>query len=1073
MYLKEINLKGFKSFPDRTRLSFSQGVSVIVGPNGCGKSNITDAVLWALGEQSPLAVRGQSMRDVIFAGGQGQSRRRFAEVEVVIDNSEGLAASEFSEISITRRIERNGDGEYRLNGARCRLADVVEVLSDTNMGREMHSVISQGRVEAIVNSKPRDRRLLVEEAAGLGKHRKRRHRSQLKLERTRENLDRALDVEREARSRLRPLKRQAEAAERTAKLVAQEAELRAVLVAGDLRSHEDELSKAELGLTGIREKRDQVEGRLEQIRERRSAIEERVALGEDARREQSQRLADARGALERVRARSEAIDSALRDLRSGMGERQLRLDQLDEGPEIGGAAAERVKELEAALAALSGEDGQGGELAQLRRQAAEAEGARAEAEAAMPGLAETAEQATAAFDHATQARDQARAEAGKAAERRAALEGELAAVEAKLARAAMEGGDEVLGGQIETGPGIERALSAALGERLRAAVVASIDEGVGKLDDSDGASRALIAGGESPPAPDGPPVEGARRLLDLVDADGAAREVAERLLADAWLVDELSELPQGFRGIAVTVDGDAYDGGAGELRRLPREGTDPALAARSAREELASRLEQRRKTEERATNDLERAEDSLAGARAQRDQSDHALREARRRLDEAAEEARRATWLADRRAERDEDGAATVKRARLEAELEAERRHVEASQEAAEARLRDQEELRQRIELERRTLPALERAGAALGAVAERLERHADALGGPAGDDDGGEVAAELRECSQQEYGLQAEMREVSEALTTAEVEASQLRQRRDEGRAELQQLGTTLERELAVAERPLPDSEREQVEVKLQRVGRRREQIGPVNPLAEREYAEESEHVKDLATQRKDMEAALAELRSLIRRIDKEIADAFEQTFESTARNFEEMVAELFPGGRGRLRRIDVGPKPVTVPQSGDGAAPEEGVGDEETDDYGTPRDEAWGVEIEVTPAGKSTRRLSLLSGGEKSLVALAFVFAVLMARPCPFYILDEVEAALDDINIDRFLRLVRRFSERSQFIVVTHQKRTMDAADILYGVSMGGDGITKVVSRRLPRDGEIQPGDVPEADAAAAEAA
>ncbi len=235
VYLKAINLKGFKSFPDRTRLTFDPGVSVIVGPNGCGKSNITDAVLWALGEQSPNAVRGNSMRDVIFAGGKGQSARRFAEVEVVIDNSEGRAASEFSEISITRRIERDGDGEYRLNGARCRLADILEVLSDTNMGREMHSVISQGRVEQIVNSKPRDRRLLIEEAAGLGKHRKRRHRAQLKLDRTRENLDRALDVEREARSRLRPLKRQAEAAERTAKLVAQEDELRSVLVAADLR----------------------------------------------------------------------------------------------------------------------------------------------------------------------------------------------------------------------------------------------------------------------------------------------------------------------------------------------------------------------------------------------------------------------------------------------------------------------------------------------------------------------------------------------------------------------------------------------------------------------------------------------------------------------------------------------------------------------------------------------------------------------------------------------------------------------------------------------------------------------
>ena len=1070
MYLKEINLKGFKSFPDRTRLSFSQGVSVIVGPNGCGKSNITDAVLWALGEQSPLAVRGQSMRDVIFAGGEGQSRRRFAEVEVVIDNSEGLAASEFSEISITRRIERNGDGEYRINGARCRLADVLEVLSDTNMGREMHSVISQGRVEAIVNSKPRDRRLLIEEAAGLGKHRKRRHRAQLKLERTRENLDRALDVEREARSRLRPLKRQAEAAERTAKLVTEEAEQRSRLVAGDLRGHEDQLAGSEQRLAEIRKGRDKVEVRLEEVRKRRTAIEERVASGEDARREQGERLAQARGAVERVRARSEATESAVRDLRAGLGERQLRLEQLDEGPEIGRAAIERVQELESALAALS-EGEAGGELAQLREQSAEAERARAETEAAMPALTETAEQAASALARATEARDVARAEAAKAAERRAALEGELAAVEAKLARAAMEGGDEVLAGLIETGPGIERALSAALGERLRAAVVGSVGEGVGRLNDSDGASRALVAGGEAPAGDPRPPVEGARRLLDLVEGEGPAREVAERLLADAWLVDDLTELPGDFRGIAVTVDGDAFDGGARELRRLPAEGTDPALAARSAREELSSRLEQRRKTEERATRDLERAEEALAGARAERDQSDYAQREARRRLDEATEEATRASWLAERRAERDEDSAETVKRARLEAELAAERRHVEAGREAAEARRRDEERLRARIALERETLPALERAGSALAAVAERLELHADALGAPVSEEGGGEVAAELRECSQQEYGLQAEMREVSESLTTAEVEASQLRQRRDEGRHELETLGRTLERELAVAEQPLPEDERAEVEKKLQRLERRREQIGPVNPLAEREYAEASEHVKDLATQRKDMEAALGELRSLIRRTDKEIADAFEQTFEATARNFEEMVTELFPGGRGRLRRIDVGPRPVAVPQNGDGAASEEA--EDETDDYGTPTDEAWGVEIEVTPAGKSTRRLSLLSGGEKSLVALAFVFAVLMARPCPFYILDEVEAALDDINIDRFLRLVRRFSERSQFIVVTHQKRTMDAADILYGVSMGGDGITKVVSRKLPRDGELQPGDVPEADAAAAEAA
>jgi chromosome segregation protein len=224
-----------------------------------------------------------------------------------------------------------------------------------------------------------------------------------------------------------------------------------------------------------------------------------------------------------------------------------------------------------------------------------------------------------------------------------------------------------------------------------------------------------------------------------------------------------------------------------------------------------------------------------------------------------------------------------------------------------------------------------------------------------------------------------------------------------------------------------------------MQRLERRRAQIGPVNPLAEREYEEAREHADDLRTHREDAERAIAELAALIRDIDREIERAFEETFDATARNFEEMVEHLFPGGRGKLRRVSL--RPVDDPEA-------EVDGDEEE---GERRNEL-GVEIEVTPAGKSTRRLSLLSGGEKSLVALAFVFAVFLARPCPFYILDEVEAALDDANIDRFLQLVRRFADRAQFVIVTHQKRTMDAADVLYGVSMGGDGVTKVVSRRMP---------------------
>ncbi|HEV2058232.1 MAG TPA: AAA family ATPase, partial [Solirubrobacteraceae bacterium] len=245
MHLRSITLKGFKSFPDRTKLDFVPGVSVVVGPNGSGKSNITDAVLWAMGEQSPLAVRGQSMRDVIFGGGRGVKARSAAEVEIVIDNGDGAVDLPVGEISILRRLDRSGEGEYRLNGAKCRLVDVLEVLSDTGLGKEMHSVVSQGRVESIVTSKPRERRLLIEEAAGLGKHRKRRRRAHLKLERTQDNLDRALDVEREARSRLRPLKRQAEAAELHERLERQMLEASWTLARDGVRAARMELAGAE------------------------------------------------------------------------------------------------------------------------------------------------------------------------------------------------------------------------------------------------------------------------------------------------------------------------------------------------------------------------------------------------------------------------------------------------------------------------------------------------------------------------------------------------------------------------------------------------------------------------------------------------------------------------------------------------------------------------------------------------------------------------------------------------------------------------------------------------------------
>ena len=325
MHLRSISMKGFKSFPQRTKLEFGTGVSVIVGPNGSGKSNITDAVLWALGEQSPLAVRGQLMKDVIFAGGHGVKGSGAAEVEVVIDNADGRLDTSFAEISIVRRLERDGEGEYRLNGARCRLVDVIEVLSDSGLGKEMHSVVSQGKVEQIVMSRPRERRLLIEEAAGLGKHRKRRRRAQLKLERTEENLSRALDVEREARSRLRPLNRLAVAAVLHQRLERQTLVARFTLSRDEARAARAALAEAERRALAARVERDDAERLLAEVAQRREEAEEAFAAQSRARERLQARLYAARSAAERLsEVKDEFLAAGRRGRRAGRPRRGTR-----------------------------------------------------------------------------------------------------------------------------------------------------------------------------------------------------------------------------------------------------------------------------------------------------------------------------------------------------------------------------------------------------------------------------------------------------------------------------------------------------------------------------------------------------------------------------------------------------------------------------------------------------------------------------------------------------------------------------------------------------------------------------
>jgi chromosome segregation protein len=1091
MHLRSLTLKGFKSFPDRTRLEFATGVSVVVGPNGSGKSNVTDAVLWAMGEQSPLAVRGQSMQDVIFAGGHGVQAREQAEVEVVLDNTDGALDLPASEIAIARRLDRTGEGEYRINGARCRLVDVLELLSDTGLGKEMHSVVSQGRIEQIVTSKPRDRRLLIEEAAGLGKHRTRRRRAQLKLDRTQDNLDRALDVEREARTRLRPLKRQAEAAELHARLERQTDEAHWALRRDDLRAARSALAAAEAEATAARAAHAAVERELAGLRERREAAELALAARASEREALGNRVYAARSAAERIGLRLETARAAVATLEDRTQRRRALVAGLEAEPgdeDADPGAEERVATLGAELEQLAQDRHE-----RLARELAELQERLAEAAAETARLTEQAlagGQARREADDAAEAARRARREAETAAEaarREAARVGaELAAVNQFLrSHAGAPGGAPALADALRADAGYELALAAALGPRLRAAVAGDLAEAGTLLDragrdggaalvareGSDGLvvddrTAALVAGegGEVAAADGGSrgPGAGAEPLLARVHAegDGAAARLARRMLADVWVVDDLSGLAADFDGIAVTRTGRVWSPRTCELRQLPGGGEDRVLAERNRRDELVASADGAARAEHAALAEVERASAAVVAAEAARDDADRADRAAARARDEAAEAERHAGWLIEQRRSGPDEGPAATRRAQLAAALAAERRLAER----AERERRDRE---QRLALEHdglardaalhplaaRFVEALEAAG---GAVADRLQTLQAEL--DADRQTGERLAGELRECAATESAAHGRLSESAEAVTGREVRAQQARDRAEEAQAALGTLAAKLGLPTEPAVEALDAEERAGLEARLSRLLARREQLGPVNPLAQDEYAEALAHVEELEAQREDLETALRELEGLIRDTDRRIREAFEETFTAAASNFEEVVEHLFPGGRGRLRlvREDSGPRPVLGGADPEGPAPTdeeriERAAEAEAQGPGDP-DDGIGVEIEITPAGKATRRLSLLSGGEKSLTALAFLFAVFLARPCPFYILDEVEAALDDLNIDRFLALLRRFSGRAQFIVVTHQKRTMEAADCLYGVSMAGNGVSKVVSRRLP---------------------
>jgi chromosome segregation ATPase len=819
LHLSAIKLRGFKSFPDPVEVRLERGVAVVVGPNGSGKSNVSDALLWASGSLSPSELRAEKPDDVLFAGSAGRPAADWCEVELLFENADGqLPELEFSEISITRRLHRGGEGQYLVNRAAVRRTDLVELLADVGLGGGHSSVIGQGRVEEILSSKPGHRRALLEEAAGLGKFKARRHRAELKLARVQVQAERARDLEAEVRKRLRPLALQATAAERAEKLKDEIAAVEARLAELELEELGQAAAEIEERRTAASMARKAANAKLEEL------LVERNQAEED--------LADAAG-------RREEATAALYRLRSAADRLELRRE----------AAVELVERLRAEPLRLPTVDDE--QLRTTRERLSAVERALAEREGLPPA-----------------------------------------------ARALAEQGARLALSELDVEPGRERAVAAALGPRGSALLAEDVQAGLRLLEQAHAA--------------------GLGNLTVLVGARPAE-------LVELYAVvpkDELLSSPVP----AVTPDGFGYDPQRGELW--------------------------------------------FAG--------------------ETAE----AVWL-----------ELEARRRALALEVERLRSNPAAPPPAADPRL---------VAAGERLVRALAGAAEAGRRFEAPLRARVDAGGSRTGD-----AAGALRELAAREAELRRGAAEAGERTAAIDVELARLEAEQSAARRRLEDAGAE----------PAEGDDREALAERLVRLERRRETLGAVNPLAKQEYEEEKERLTELTTQREDLERSLAELEKLRNELSETVERRFDETFAAVQQHFADVAQTLFPGGEGRLR--------LSEP-------------DEDGPDDGSEP----GVEIELRPVGKRVTKLSLLSGGEKALGAISFLFALFLARPCPFYLLDEVEAALDDTNIGRFVELLRRYADRAQFIVITHQKRTMEAADSLYGVTMGADGVSQIVSRRVPRE-------------------
>ena len=1008
-----MRLAGFKSFANPTILEFQPGVNVIVGPNGSGKSNIADALSWVLGSQAPASLRGGSMEDVIFAGSEARSRLGVAEVELTLDNSSGVLPLDLAEVTIGRFTDRSGISEYRINGAACRLLDITELLSDTGVGRSLHTLVGQGQLDQVLQARPEDRRTFIEEAAQIGKYRRRKDRALRKIERVDDNLVRLNDVLLELRRSIRPLKRQAGAASQYSELMNEYVEVKQRLAATEIQRLA--LQEAELDLEGATQRGELLADELASLRARLgNAVAERKALGQEAEGAQDMahrlgratdrlaglgRLAQERAA--RIRARLAA------ETEEGYRER-IRLLEAEarrwgmESQTLAGLRAEALRRRDHAVA-LSG---------QARTTLVEAESALGTARAHETEAAQTlvrAEGAEAA-GRATTGAIEARVDA--VVERRTVAEHELAQHETAILTAEREVAEleRELDGVTEAAATAEARLEE---ERMRAEALrghsnsthAGRAAALARVEAFDDVATLLV---------DRPEVVAllsdlratAHRALETASLlDDEAKQTvkeAEASIETRW--QEVARLDQELRRLDALASGAAERLGGLRGDHDKREIEIAALSDElaRARESLASA--ERAAVEERAA--LPAIQAARDEARGERERTERQLAEARVAEERATEAATQA-----------EIEARGVEERALGAQHRAE--EAEAGMADAQRALEGLAELRSGLEMACSTAEVLSESAAVAAARGRVWTSHAEEAA----------TAARRRALAADEAlsDMRDRERHLDQNLTAATRRRNEVEVARAEMRARTEALGERAMEEwgLSLSElmsaEPLDGDVEGEAHERMEALERQMKRLGPVNPNAATEYAEVSERETFLIEQIDDLKSSKRDLMRIVHDVDDTIVSVFGEAFEDVAREFEVVVGRLFPGGAGKLR--------LSVP-----------------DDL-----LSSGIEIEARPPGKNVKKLSLLSGGERSLVALAFLFAIFRARPSPFYLLDEVEAALDDINLQRFLGLVSELEARAQILIVTHQKRTMESADVLYGVSMARDGVSQVVAKKM----------------------